>query len=75
MHHTDLSRTALEGIALEGARSGELTTGQVRRLPGFETRFEVDAFLKSHNVLLPLSVEEVENDAETSRRFREKWSL
>ena len=35
--HPDLSRAALEGIALEGARSGELTTARVRRLLGFET--------------------------------------
>lgn len=30
-----LSRAALEAIALEGARSGKLTTEQVRRLLGF----------------------------------------
>ena len=52
--HPDLSRAALEAIAVEGARSGELTTAQVRRMPGFETRFEVDAFLKAHEVFFTL---------------------
>ncbi|HWE53776.1 MAG TPA: UPF0175 family protein [Bryobacteraceae bacterium] len=73
--HPDLSQTALEGIALEGARSGELTTAQVRRLLGFSTRIEVDGFLKAHGVFLPVSAADVERDAETSRQFRERWSL
>jgi hypothetical protein len=73
--HPDLSRAALEGIALEGARSGELTTAQVRRLMGFSTRNEVDAFLKAHAVFLPVTVADIERDAETSRRFRQQWSL
>ena len=72
--HPDLSRTALEAIALEGVRSGELTTAQVRSLMGFETRLQVDAFLKAHQVMLPVTVEGIERDAETSRRFREQWS-
>ena len=41
--HPDLSHAALEAIALEGMRSGELTTAQVRCLPGFNTRIQVDA--------------------------------
>jgi hypothetical protein len=73
--HPDLSRAAVEGIALEGARSGELTTAQVRRLLGFETRIEVDAFLKAHAVFLPVTVADIERDAETSRSFRRQWSL
>ena len=71
--HPDLSRAAVEGIALEGARSGELTSAQIRRLLGFQTRTEVDAFLKAHGVLLPVTVEDIESDAETSRDFRRRW--
>src|SRR5271167_1608547 len=37
-----LSRAALEALAIEGARSGKLTTDQVRRLLGFSTRYEAD---------------------------------
>jgi len=74
-HHPDLSRAALEGMALEGARSGELTTAQVRRLLGFGTRTEVDAFLKAHGIYLPTTLADIERDAETSRNFRRQWSL
>ncbi len=70
-----LSRTALEALAVEGVRSGKLSPGQVRRLLGFSTRTQVDDFLKAHSVFLPLTVEDVERDAETSRRFREQWLL
>ncbi|MGD1069935.1 MAG: UPF0175 family protein [Bryobacteraceae bacterium] len=73
--HPDLSRAALEALAVEGARSGELTTAQVRRLMGFATRAQVDAFLKAHEVFLPVTAADVERDAETSRAFRRQWSL
>jgi len=73
--HPDLSRAALEAIAAEGARSGELTTAQVRRLLGFETRLQTDAFLKAHDVYLPSTPADIVRDAETSRTFRQQWSL
>ncbi|HEX4277912.1 MAG TPA: UPF0175 family protein [Bryobacteraceae bacterium] len=75
VNHPDLSRTAIEAIAMEGARSGELTTAQIRRLMGFGTRIEVDAFLKAHSVFLPVTVADIERDAEISRDFRRRWSL
>jgi hypothetical protein len=71
--HPDLSRAALEGIALEGARSSELTTAQVRRLLGLNTRMEVDAFLKAHSIFLPVTAADVERDAATSDAFRRQW--
>jgi uncharacterized protein UPF0175 len=46
----DLPRHALEAIALEGYRSGALTESQVRRVLGFETRLEVNSFLKDRGV-------------------------
>src|SRR5713101_6364529 len=67
----DLSRAALEALAIEGVRSGKLSTGQSRRLLGFSTRMQVDGFLKERGVNLPLSVEDVERDVKVSRRFRE----
>jgi hypothetical protein len=42
----DLPRRALETLALEGYRFGALTLAQLRRMLGFETRMEADAFLK-----------------------------
>jgi hypothetical protein len=69
-----LSRAALEALAIEGVRSGKLSTGQARRLLGFSTRMQVDGFLKTHGVFLPLIVDDVKRDTEVSRRFREQWS-
>jgi hypothetical protein len=46
----DPARTTLEAVAIEGYRSGALTALQTRRLLGFETRYELDGFLKEHNV-------------------------
>lgn len=65
----DLPRAALESLALEGYRSGALTRPQVRRLLGFETRNELDGFLKQHGVYLTYGPEDVERDAEASREF------
>jgi Uncharacterised protein family (UPF0175) len=60
-----LSRAALEALALEGVRSRRLSTAQARRLLGFRTRTQLDAFLKAHGVDLPLTIEQVRRDSET----------
>ena len=67
-----LSRAALEALALEGLRAGKITVAQARRLLGIASRYEMDGFLKSHGVLLPLTVGDVERDAETAISFRSK---
>jgi hypothetical protein len=46
----DPARTALEAFAIEGYRSGALSAYQTRLLLGFETRYELDGFLKEHEV-------------------------
>src|SRR5262249_4817571 len=46
----DLARRALEGLALEEYKRGHLTKSELRRLLGFETRYELDGFLKIHGV-------------------------
>ena len=58
----DLSRVALEGLALEGYRAGTLSSSQVRRMLEFQTRFEVHAFLKSHGIPLHYSAQDLEHD-------------
>jgi len=65
----DLPRAALESLALEAYRSGALTPAQVRRLLGFETRYELDGFLKQHGVYLNYNVEDLDRDTEASRQF------
>lgn len=65
----DLSRAAFEAIALEAYRERKLTTAQLRRLLGFETRYELDGFLKQHEVWLDYTWEDLEQDRETHRRL------
>jgi hypothetical protein len=64
-----VSRAALEALAIEGARSGKLTTEQVRRLLGFATRYEADGFLKQHQVYYQLTPEDVHRDAAVAGEF------
>lgn len=65
----DLPRAALEAIALEAYRERRLTTAQLRRLLGFESRYELDGFLKQHEVWLDYTWEDLEQDQETHRRL------
>jgi hypothetical protein len=65
----DLPRAALESLALEAYRSQALTAAQLQRLLGFETRMQVDAFLKEHEVY-DLTVADFEQDRETLRQLR-----
>ena len=68
-HWNDLPRAALESLGVEAYRSGALTTSDLRRLLGFETRMEVDGFLKEHGVF-DFTVEDFERDRETMRKIR-----
>jgi len=65
----DLPRAALESLALEAYRSHALTAAQLRRLLGFETRMQVDAFLKEHEVF-DFTAADFEQDRETLRHLR-----
>lgn len=48
--HPDPAREALEAFAIEGYRSRALSAYQTRILLGFETSYELDGFLKDHEV-------------------------
>ncbi len=62
--HANPAREALEAFAIEGYRSGALSAYQTRILLGFETRYELDGFLKQHEVWEnAYSVEDLEKDA------------
>ena len=63
----DLSRAALESLALEGYRSGHLSEEQVRRMLGFGSRFDVHAFLKLHNAYLHYTEADLKHDLEVAR--------
>jgi hypothetical protein len=48
----DLSRRALELLALEEYKTGNLTETELQRLLGFGTRYKLDGFLKAHGVMI-----------------------
>lgn len=66
----DAARQILETVALEGFKSGKLTVYQVRRILGYDTRFEVHTFLASHNVpWVDYPVEDLERERETLKEL------
>lgn len=69
-----LSRAALEALAVEGVRTGRLTTEQVRRLLGFSTRYETDGFLKEHSVFHSVTREDVDRDGQVALEFSRECS-
>jgi hypothetical protein len=67
----DLSRAALESLAIEAYLSRTLTGAQVRRLLGLETAMQLDSFLKDHEIY-DYSVADFEQDRETLRELRSR---
>jgi hypothetical protein len=59
---SDFSRAAFEAIALETFREDKLSAAQLRRVPGFQTRTQLHAFLKEHGVYLPYGWSDLEHD-------------
>jgi len=66
----DLSQHTIEALAAEGYRARALSGAQVQRMLGFETRIEVDAFLKQHGVYLNYTETELEKDLATLQQLR-----
>jgi hypothetical protein len=60
----DLSRRILEGFALEEYKSQRISKAQLRRLLGFETRFELDGFLKAHQVEPNVTIEDLRREVQ-----------
>lgn len=65
----ELSRSVLEALALEAYREHRLSTAQLRRLLGFESRYELDGFLKAHEVWLEYGMNDLERDREAHRNL------
>ena len=62
------AREALEAFAIEGYRTGALTTRETREVLGFSTRYQLDGFLKEHGVEeFAYDVEAFEQDLRTIR--------
>ena len=60
----DLARRALEALALEEFRNGHVTEAELRQMLGFETRYEVDGFLKAHQIYEEYSLADFERERE-----------
>ena len=56
----DLSRRALEALALAEYKLGHLTTAELRPLLGFGTRAALDGFLKAHGVSIAHTLDDLE---------------
>jgi len=69
----DLPRAALESLALEAYRSGTLSAAQIRRLLRFDTRIQLDSFLKDHEIY-DYTASDFEHDRETLRQLRMRES-
>ena len=65
----DLSRRALEALALEEYKLGHLTNAELRRLLGFATRHELDGFLKTHGIFEPYSLDDLERERRDLKRL------
>jgi hypothetical protein len=60
----DLSRRALEALAVEEYKRGRLTKPDLRRLLGFETGHQIDEFLKAHDVFEDYTLADLERERE-----------
>ena len=60
----ELPRKAKEALAVEGYRSGILSTGEVAEMLGLSIN-DADGFLKERGLLAFTSLEEIENDNAT----------
>ena len=74
--HENPSREALEALAIQGYRSGALSAYQTRVLLGFETRYELDGFLKAHDVWEhAYGLDDYRNDMASFQRLDERGLL
>jgi Uncharacterised protein family (UPF0175) len=64
----DVPRRMLEDLVLDGYQAHILGESDIRRLLGFETRFEVHDFLCKHQVPF-YTLEDLQRDRETSQRL------
>ena len=68
----DLSRSALEAMAIDAYRMQRLTSHQLCQLLEIPSRDELDRFLKHHGVPLEYTFEDFEREGTTSARLWEK---
>jgi len=67
----DPARAALEAIGLEAYRQRRITGYQLRTLLGIPSRYELDGFLKEHQVF-DYTIEDFEQDLATMRELDDR---
>ena len=65
----NLSRRALGALLAEEYRLGRLHKPDLRRMLGFETSYEIDGFLKAHNVYEEYTLQDLERELEGLKRL------
>jgi Uncharacterised protein family (UPF0175) len=65
----DVARRALEAFGVAEYQADRLTESELRRMLGFETRYELDGFLKARGVFLAYTMEDVRRERETLDRL------
>lgn len=68
----DLSRTALEALAIDAYRMNRITGYQLCQLLDIPSRYELDGFLKRHGVPLEYTIEDFEREGAISARLWQK---
>jgi len=65
----DLSRRALEAFAAEEYRQDRLTKPELQQLLGIETSYDLDGFLKAHEIFIEYTMEDAERERRTFERL------
>ncbi len=68
----DLSRAALEALAIDAYRTRRISGYQFCQLLGIPSRYELDGFLKHHGVPLDYTIEDFEREGVASARLWQK---
>jgi hypothetical protein len=64
----DLSRVALESVALEALRAGRISEVQLRKMLGL-ARVELDGFLKAHGIYQEYTLQDFEQEQQALKEL------
>ena len=72
---SDLSRSALEALAIEAYRAEILTEAEVQRMLGLASRWDTDRFLKGVQAYLDYNDTDLDQDMAAIRDFQNSMSI
>jgi hypothetical protein len=65
----DLSRGALEALAIEAYRTGVITEAEVQRMLDLPSRWETDSFLKNAQAYIDYTEADLQEDIDAIRKL------